>query len=123
MILKAQIQKSMMNKFSNHSKHFSKFKQISFELKKNKFSKVSSSLNRLKIQNAKFSSSSTPITSTQVPKRKYDGPLFVFLEGGAATGKSSLCQELLNRNYTVQFENFVKLCSEVIKKHETICCI
>ena len=104
----------MMNKFFNHSKHFSKFKQISFELKKNKFSKASSSLNCLKIQNAKFSSS--PITSTQIPKRKYDGPLFVFLEGGAATGKSSLCQELLNRNYTVQFENFVKLCSEVIRK-------
>jgi predicted GTPase len=45
--------------------------------------------------------------------RKYAGPLFVFLEGGAATGKSSLCQELLDRNYTVQFENFVQLCSEV----------
>ncbi len=38
---------------------------------------------------------------------------FVFIEGAAATGKSSLCQELHKRGYTVQFENFVELCAKV----------
>jgi predicted ATPase len=38
---------------------------------------------------------------------------FVFVEGAAATGKSSLCQELHQRGYTVQFENFVELCAKV----------
>ena len=36
---------------------------------------------------------------------------FVFLEGGAATGKSSVCKELATRGFTVQFENFVELCA------------
>jgi predicted ATPase len=38
---------------------------------------------------------------------------FVFVEGAAATGKSSLCQELHQRGFTVQFENFVELCAKV----------
>lgn len=39
--------------------------------------------------------------------------LFVFLEGGAATGKSSLCAELEQRGYKVQYEGFVSLCKQV----------
>jgi len=35
---------------------------------------------------------------------------FVFLEGEAATGKSTICQILKSRGYTVQFEDFVELC-------------
>ena len=38
-------------------------------------------------------------------------PRFVFLEGGAATGKTSVCEELAARQYTVRFENFVELCA------------
>ncbi len=35
---------------------------------------------------------------------------FVFLEGGAAVGKSSLCEELSRRGYRVHLESFVDLC-------------
>jgi len=38
---------------------------------------------------------------------------FVFIEGAAATGKSSLCEELHKNGYAVQFENFVELCANV----------
>jgi deoxyadenosine/deoxycytidine kinase len=38
---------------------------------------------------------------------------FVFIEGAAATGKSSLCEQLHKDGYTVQFENFVELCANV----------
>jgi thymidylate kinase len=34
----------------------------------------------------------------------------IFLEGGAAVGKSSLCTELSRRGFRVHFESFVELC-------------
>jgi|JI10StandDraft_1071094.scaffolds.fasta_scaffold1185829_2 deoxyadenosine/deoxycytidine kinase len=37
---------------------------------------------------------------------------FVFLEGGPAVGKSSLCQELSKRGFRVHFELFVELCEK-----------
>jgi thymidylate kinase len=37
---------------------------------------------------------------------------FVFIEGEAATGKSTICELLKQRGYTVQFEGFVELCKE-----------
>lgn len=38
------------------------------------------------------------------------GPRFVFLEGAAGTGKSSICTELAARGHRVHFESFVELC-------------
>lgn len=37
---------------------------------------------------------------------------FVFLEGGAGVGKSSLCSALASRGHPVHFEGFVELCKE-----------
>jgi len=37
---------------------------------------------------------------------------FVFIEGEAATGKSTICQLLKEQGYAVQFEGFVELCKE-----------
>lgn len=47
---------------------------------------------------------------TSSPRRHLQ---FVFIEGAAATGKSSLCEQLHKDGYTVQFENFVELCANV----------
>ncbi len=47
-------------------------------------------------------------------KQKRNGTLnFVFIEGEAATGKSTICELLKGMGYTVQFEKFVELCKEV----------
>lgn len=60
-------------------------------------------------------SSSRPVSTTasavtSSPRRHLQ---FVFIEGAAATGKSSLCEQLHKDGYTVQFENFVELCANV----------
>jgi hypothetical protein len=45
--------------------------------------------------------------------KKSTGPKFVFLEGGAATGKSTIINYLDRMGYRVKIETFVSLCEKV----------
>lgn len=50
-------------------------------------------------------------TLTSANKLSLPGKKYIFLEGGAGVGKSSLC-DVLARKYPVHFESFVELCNE-----------
>jgi hypothetical protein len=45
--------------------------------------------------------------------KKSSGPKFIFLEGGAATGKSTIINYLDRMGYRVKIETFVALCEKV----------